>query len=398
MQFEHEQQQDSGAPRVGLVLTGGGARAAYQVGVLRAIAELLPDKRRNPFPIICGTSAGAINAASIAVSASNFGEGVERLEAVWSNFHVDQIYRSDFLGVLHNTLRCMLSLVSAEYGQHHPISLLDNSPLEALLRNRFSFRTIQHSIRSGSLYALGLTAWGYTSGQSVTFYQAAKAVTPWKRAQRLGIPAEIGVGHLMASSAIPFIFPAVKLNREFFGDGSMRQLAPISPALHLGADKVLIIGVRKPVTDEPKRVSVSGYPPFAQIAGHALNSIFVDSLDVDLERLLRINETLKLIPPAAFKEKNISLRPVEAMMIAPSEGINEIAQKYADTLPWIMRYLYRAIGAMGPNGSTLLSYVLFEMAFCRDLIELGYNDTLQQKTELLKFIGIQDGENRPERS
>ena len=208
----------------------------------------------------------------------------------------------------------------------------------------------------------------------------------------------IGVGHLMASSAIPFIFPAVKLNREFFGDGSMRQLAPISPALHLGADKVLIIGVRKPVTDEPKRVSVSGYPPFAQIAGHALNSIFVDSLDVDLERLLRINETLKLIPPAAFKEKNISLRPVEAMMIAPSEGINEIAQKYADTLPWIMRYLYRAIGAMGPNGSTLLSYVLFEMAFCRDLIELGYNDTLQQKTELLKFIGIQDGENRPERS
>lgn len=169
----------------------------------------------------------------------------------------------------------------------------------------------------------------------------------------------------------------------------MRQLAPISPALHLGADKVLIIGVRKPVTDEPKRVSASSYPPFAQIAGHALNSIFVDSLDVDLERLLRINETIKLIPHELIKEKNISLRPVEAMMIAPSEGINEIAQKYAYTLPWIMRYLYRAIGAMGPNGSTLLSYVLFEASFCRDLIELGYNDTFQQKHELLKFIGIQ---------
>ncbi|MXS82619.1 patatin-like phospholipase family protein [Nitrosomonas oligotropha] len=386
----YEQKRALAVPKVGLVLTGGGARAAYQVGVLRAIAELLPDKTRNPFPIICGTSAGAINAASIAVSANNFAEGVGRLEEVWSNFHVDQIYRSDLMGVIHNTLRCMLSLVSSEYGQHNPISLLDNAPLEALLKNRFSFRTIQHCIRSGSLHALGLTAWGYTSGQSVTFYQAAREVLPWKRAQRLGLPVEIGVEHLMASSSIPFIFPAVKLNREFFGDGSMRQLAPISPALHLGADKVLIIGVRKPVTDEPKRISASGYPPFAQIAGHALNSIFVDSLDVDLERLLRINETLKLIPPEAFKANNISLRPIEAMMIAPSEGINEIAQKYAHTLPWIMRYLYRAIGAMGPNGSTLLSYVLFEVPFCRDLIELGYNDTMQQKNELLKFIGVQE--------
>lgn len=386
----HEQKKELTAPKVGLVLTGGGARAAYQVGVLRAIAELLPDKARNPFPIICGTSAGAINAASIAVSANNFAEGVERLEAVWSNFHVDHIYRSDPLGVMHNTLRCLLSLVSSEYGQHNPISLLDNSPLEALLRSRFSFRTIQHCIRSGSLHALGLTAWGYTSGQSVTFYQAAREVLPWKRAQRLGIPVEIGVEHLMASSAIPFIFPAVKLNREYFGDGSMRQLAPISPALHLGADKLLIIGVRKAVIDEPKRMSAPGYPPFAQIAGHALNSIFVDSLDVDLERLLRINETLKLIPSEALKD--IPLRPVESMMIAPSEEINEIAQKYAHTLPWIMRYLYRAIGATGPDGSTLLSYVLFEVLFCRDLIELGYNDTLQQKNELLKFLGVQQQE------
>ncbi len=377
-------------PKVGLVLTGGGARAAYQVGVLRAIAELLPDKTRNPFPIVCGTSAGAINATSIAVSANNFAEGVAQLEAVWSNFHVDQIYRSDFMGVVHNTLRCLLSLVSSEYGQHNAISLLDNSPLEALLKNRFPFRNIQYGIRSGALHALGLTVWGYTSGQSVTFYQAAREVMPWRRAQRLGIPVDIGAEHLMASSSIPFIFPAVRLNREYFGDGSMRQLAPISPALHLGADKVLIIGVRKPVTDEPKRVSTTGYPPFAQIAGHALNSIFVDSLDVDLERLLRINETIKLIPHELIKEKNISLRPVEAMMIAPSEGINEIAQKYAYTLPWIMRYLYRAIGAMGPNGSTLLSYVLFEAPFCRDLIELGYNDTLQQKDELLKFIGVQN--------
>lgn len=386
----HEQKTNIAVPRVGLVLTGGGARAAYQVGVLRAIVELLPDKTRNPFPVICGTSAGAINATSIAVSANNFAEGVAQLESVWSNFHVDQIYRSDFMGVIHNTLRCLISLVSSEYGQHNAISLLDNSPLEILLKNRFPFRSIQHGIHSGALHALGITAWGYTSGQSITFFQAAKEVTPWKRAQRLGIAANIGTEHLMASSSIPFIFPTVKLNREYFGDGSMRQFTPISPALHLGADKVLIIGVRKAIIDEPKRVSVTGYPPFAQIAGHALNSIFVDSLDIDLERLLRINETLKLIPPEVYKERNIVLRPVEAMMISPSKGINEIAQQYAQTLPWIMRYLFRAIGATGPNGSTLLSYVLFEASFCQALIELGYNDTLQQKDELLKFIGVRE--------
>lgn len=389
----HEQTKAIAKPKIGLVLTGGGARAAYQVGVLRAIADLLPDKSQNPFPVICGTSAGAINAASIAVSANNFAEGVGRLEAVWSNFHVNHIYRSDLLGVAHNTMRCLMSLVSSEYSQRNGISLLDNSPLQELLKNRFSFRTIQHCIRSGALHALGLTAWGYTSGQSVTFYQASKQVLPWKRAQRLGIPVEIGIEHLMASSAIPFIFPAVKLNREFFGDGSMRQLAPLSPALHLGANKVLIIGVRKMVTDEPaKRISATGYPPFAQIAGHALNSIFVDSLDVDLERLLRINETLKLIPQEAFAQRNITLRPVEAMMISPSQGINEIAMKYTQALPRIMRYMYRAIGAMGPNGSTLLSYVLFEMPFCRELIALGYSDTMQHKDELLKFLNIQSAQ------
>jgi len=384
-----EQKRHSIKPKVGLVLTGGGARAAYQVGVLRAIVEIVPDNTRNPFPIICGTSAGAINATSIAVSAGNFAEGVRQLENVWTNFHVNQIYRSDFMGVMRNTLRCMVSLVSTKYGQHKAISLLDNSPLEALLRERIPFRAIQRCIQSGSLHALGLTAWGYTSGQSVTFYQADSGVKPWKRAQRVGVAAQIDVGHLMASSSIPFIFPAVKLNREFFGDGSMRQMAPISPALHLGADKVLIIGVRKAPSAEPERISVDSYPPFAQIAGHALNSIFVDSLDVDLERLRRINDTLKLIPPEILKENSILLRPVESMMISPSEGINEIAQRYAQTIPKLMHYFYRAIGAMGPNGSTLLSYVLFEEPFCRALIELGYQDTLRQKNELLKFIGVE---------
>lgn len=367
-------------------MTGGGARAAYQVGVLCAIAEMLPEGAENPFPVICGTSAGAINAASLAVAANDFQEGVRLLEDVWINFHVDQVYRSDFLGVLKNSFRFLRSLFSSNYGRHTAISLLDNSPLQSLLLHRVPLRMLHHCIRSGSLHALGITAWGYTSGQSVTFYQAARDIVPWKRAQRVGVSTQISVQHLMASSAIPFFFPPIKLHREFFGDGSMRQLTPISPALHLGADKVLILGVHKEKDNAPKRVSTTNYPSFAQIAGHAMNSIFVDSLDVDLERLRRINETLKLIPSETRHENNIRLRPIDSMIIYPSIEINEIAQSYAHSLPVTMRSLYRAVGAMSPNGSTLLSYVLFEAQFCKALIELGRNDALQQKERILQFI------------
>lgn len=375
-------------PKVGLVLTGGGARAAYQVGVLCAIAEMLPEHTENPFPVICGTSAGAINAASLAVAANEFQEGVRQLEDVWVNFHVGQVYRSDLPGVLKNSFKFLVSLFSSDYGRHRAISLLDNSPLQSMLLRRIPFRMLHHCIRSGSLHALGITAWGYTSGQSVTFYQAEQGIVPWKRAQRVGVSTEIGVQHLMASSAIPFFFPPIKLHREFFGDGSMRQLTPISPALHLGADKILILGVHKEKEyDElPKRVSASNYPSFAQIAGHAMNSIFVDSLDVDLERLRRINETLKLIPAETRQEKKTRLRSIDSMMISPSIEINEIAQHHAQSLPLTMRSLYRAVGAMNPNGSTLLSYVLFEASFCKALIELGRNDTLQQKDKVLQFI------------
>lgn len=378
----------SSRPKVGLVLTGGGARAAYQVGVLRAIAEMLPDPGHNPFPVICGTSAGAINAASLAVSAAHYSEGVRELERVWSNFHVNQVYRSDILGVLGNSAHCLFSLWSSNSERKQAVSLLDNSPLEVLLKHRLPFRGIQRSIKSGALHALGITAWGYTSGQSVTFYQGAKDISPWKRAQRVGVPARIEVKHLVASASIPFIFPATKLNREYFGDGSMRQMAPISPALHLGAERVLIIGVHKTLDELPKRVQVTGYPPLAQIAGHVMNSIFVDSLDVDLERLHRINKTLGLVPPEKLKENTSSLKHVVSMMISPSEEINDIAQQHAMALPRVMRFLYRAVGAMGPNGSTLLSYVLFEASFCQALVDLGYADAMRQKDEVLEFIGI----------
>lgn len=370
---------------LGLVLTGGGARAAYQVGVLRAIAEMLPPHANSPFPIVCGTSAGAINAAGLAMSATHFSTGVRQLETVWSNLHVEQVHRADLFGVVRNTVRCIGTLRGGEQAKA-PFALLDNVPLRKLLGCRLPFRGIQRSIHLGALRALAVTVWGYTSGQSVTFYQGDKSILPWSRAMRVGVAGRIGIQHLLASSAIPLIFPPVRLNREYFGDGSMRQLAPLSPALHLGADRVLVIGVNKKREAPAERVKVTSYPPVAQIAGHMMSSIFVDSLEVDLERLQRINETLALIPPEARKERGTLLRPIKSMVISPSERINEIAQQHAYSLPRTMRYLYRAVGGLAPSGSRLLSYVLFEASYCRALIELGYRDTMQQESEVLKFI------------
>ena len=374
-------------PKVGLVLTGGGARAAYQVGVIRAIAQMLPEKAANPFPIICGTSAGAFNAVSLALSARNFHEGVLHLASVWENAHVNQAYRSDSIGLFGNAALWFASQFLGGLGKRTAVSILDNSPLAHLLKQSLPLAGIRKSIDAGALHALGITAWGYTSGQSVTFYQGIDSIAPWKRHRRIGISARITVDHLLASSAIPLLFPAVRLNREYFGDGSMRQLAPISPALHLGADRVLVIGVRKAVDTQPERVKVDRYPTLAQIGGHIMGSIFLDSLEVDLERLRSINNTLRIIPEE--KLKNHELRPIESMVISPSVEINKIAEKHAHTLPRTMRTFSRAIGAMRRDGAALLSYILFEEPFCRELIELGYEDTVPKRAQILRFIGAE---------
>ena len=381
--------QNPQRPKIGLVLTGGGACAAYQVGVLRAIASMLPNVKGNPFPVICGTSAGAFNAASLALSARNFHKGLEELSAVWENAHVGQAYRSDPVGVFGNAFRWLSSLLWGEWiRQRNPVSLLDNAPLVELLERNLPFSGIQRSIKAGALSALGITAWGYTSGQSVTFYEGASNIVPWKRERRIGVATRIGLEHLMASSAIPLLFPAVRVNREYFGDGSMRQLAPISPALHLGAERVLVIGVRKTDNSQPERVKVDSYPTLAQIGGHIMGSIFLDSLDVDLERLQRINTTLRMIPEERLKTNEMRLRQVKCMVVSPSLEINTIAEQHALALPRTIRLFYRAIGAMRRDGSSLLSYVLFEESFCRALIDLGYHDTMPRKEEILHFLGL----------
>jgi NTE family protein len=370
-------------PRAGLVLTGGGARAAYQVGVVKAVRDILGNPTRNPFPILCGTSAGAINAATLAVFADDFTRAVGNLLEVWEHMCCEHIYRTDSWHIMRSGARWLSALMLLS--RHNPVSLLDNAPLRAMLEKNLDFSRIQGNIDAGALYAVCVTASGYSSGQSVSFFQGGSGLEGWERNQRIGAAVPLNLDLLLASSALPFIFPAVKFNREYFGDGSMRQIAPVSPALHLGADRVLIVGTGRQVEGE-SRVRSNVYPSLAQIAGHALNSIFLDSLMVDIERLERINRTVRLIPPEKMTDSGVALRPVKVLFITPSQPIERIAARFLHELPRTVRFILRPTGALARSGSNLASYLLFEESFCRALIDLGYQDTASRADEVKELF------------
>ena len=391
----------SAAPTTGLVLTGGGARAAYQVGVLKAIAQIRREcgeiGSENPFPVITGTSAGAINAAALACGADDFDGAVQRLCAVWENFHAEQVYRADSLGVIRTGARwlTMMSIgwLIARWRRARPRSLLDNTPLEALLARLVSTERLHQLMRDGHLKALAVTASSYGSGLHVTFYDAIADIVPWTRSQRLAVRDAIGVQHLLASSAIPFVFPAVALDigghTEYCGDGSMRQAAPISPAVHLGGERILVVGAGRMHEPPGERVGSSEYPNLAQIAGHALSNIFLDALAVDVERLQRINSTLALLTPEA--RAATSLKPIEVLVIAPSQRLDDIAAKHLGELPVPIRAMLGGIGVRGQGddarGAALASYLLFEAPYTRELMALGVTDTMNRRDDVLRFFG-----------
>lgn len=384
------QNTERAKPVVGLILSGGGARAAYQVGVLKAIAEILPEGTPNPFPVICGSSAGAINAAALAVDATHFHEGVSRLVHVWRNFRVSQVFRVDARGIFMNSLRWASALLLGGLGRRNPRALLDRAPLRRLLQTRLPCERIRDAIDAGALRALSITCSGYGSGQSVTFYQGVASIAPWNRVRRIGCPVAITHDHLMASSALPLIFAAEKINREHFGDGSMRQTSPLSPALHLGAERVLVIGLRQETKAVPPRENGDEYPPLAQIAGHVLNSIFLDNFEADIERLRRINRMVEMFPPAQRAHGEFGLRVVDALVISPSQDLEKIAVQHTHRLPRALRFLLRGVGAYRRHGANLVSYLLFEKYYCRDLIALGYADAMVRREEILRFLG-EDG-------
>lgn len=390
-----------GAGLTGLILSGGGARAAYQVGVLRALARLRRAAGKavsgQPFPVICGTSAGAINAAALACRADDFDGAVDAIAQVWSQFSAEQVYRADAFGVVRTGARWLTALTTgwalARWRKARPRSLLDNSPLASLLQRFVPIERLPAMLEQRHLHGLAVSASSYSSGLHVTFYQARGDIEPWTRSQRIAVRTRIEREHLLASSAIPFIFPAVPLvvegRREWFGDGSMRQAAPISPAVHLGARRVLVVGAGRMQEPPGRRVAADGHPSLAQIAGHALSNIFLDALAVDVERLLRINHTLSLLPDEA--RAKTSLRPIDVLLIAPSQRLDDLAAQHVDALPRPVRALLRGVGVGGPGpdarGGALASYLLFEAEYTRALIALGEADTDARRDDVKRFFG-----------
>jgi len=380
--------RSGGRPTVGLVLTGGGSRAAYQVGALLALSELWP-RSRNPFQVIVGTSAGAMAAAVLAAEAHQWRRAVHGLERVWANFRSEQIFHVDPVHMFRAGMHWVLALASGGMVLTPPKSMLDNTPLRHLLNAHIDFSGIRRSLSRGHLRAVALCSTSYVTGHSVAFYDGIEPCTEWSRVQRVGRRTELTLDHLMSSAAIPLLFPPMRLGDEYFGDGAMRQLHPLSPAIHLGADRVLIIGVR---ARQSAGVAVTRTQPMmpspGEIFGYMLDTLFTDQIYGDLEQLERINDLVKMAPEAAGGS-----RRVETLMLAPSVDPREIVSRHGNELPKGLRALLRVIGGRDASGFQLASYLTFESGYTRELIELGYRDAMEARGALDAFMS---GEKTPQ--
>jgi NTE family protein len=368
---------------VGLVLPGGGARAAYQVGVLKGIAGMFPRGARNPFPIIVGTSAGAVSAAVVATEAYRWQHAVESLERVWANFHVRQVFKVDGASMLRSGMHWLLSLVSGGVLLPPPLALFDNSPLRALLAQNIRWAGLRRSIENEDLEAVALCATSYSSASSVAFFQGGSRVTEWSRQQRIGLRTTLRIDHVMASLGVPFLFPPVQLGDEYFGDGAQRQLWPLSPAIHLGADRLLVIGVRAEhgagVNTRPRTVVQPPTP--GQLFGYMLDTLFMDQIYANVEHVQRLNSVVEVAPSAVP-----GMHKVATLVIAPSADLRVIATRHVRSLPRGLRSLLRVLGARGSAGAQLASYLMFESSFTQELIQLGYQDAMGKREDLMGFL------------
>jgi NTE family protein len=377
--------------KTGLVLPGGGARGAFQVGVLKAISEIMPRGCQSPFSIISGTSAGAINSVVLAAKSKCLHRGVAELTHVWGNFESSQVFRDDSWTMLKSSLHWLSFIIFGGLFVGAPRSLLNNSPLRALLEGNVRFPLIEQAIREGHLHALAVTAAGYSSARSTTFFQAGRETAEWTRKRRGGVRCTITLDHLMASVAVPLIFPPVRIGDQYFGDGAMRQATPLSPAIHLGADRILVIGIRDETTDpSPDPPKLQTPPSLAHIAGYMLDTLFMDGLYSDLERITRINQLVDSIPESNRSDALRHMRPIDTMVVLPSEDLRDVAERHRQAMPLPVRALLRGVGGRGRSENRLLSFLLFEREYTQDLIRLGYKDAMAVRNELEKFLTGQE--------
>ena len=366
-----------------LILPGGGARGAYQVGVLKAISELLPDDV-NPFPVICGTSAGAINAAVLASHAHEYLTGVQRLDHFWRSMRCERVYRTDAWTVFKSGMRFAATLLSGGMIRSNPRAFLDNTPLRLFLRETLQLEGIQTALELKALRGVAITASGYTSASAISYFQAQEGIDEWQRARRKGQAASLGVSHLLASAALPIIFPAERIGNEYFGDGGMRMVAPLSPAIHLGANNILVIGTRDEHPDlEPQ--SPTEYPSAGEIGGYLMDTIFMDTLNADLARMKRINKTLGLVPEE--KRRQAGLINIDSLVIKPSKDLRHVTQAHVNEIPRSVQVLLRTLGGWGRDWR-MASYLLFESAYCGELIDLGYADGMNAEQEIIRFLAV----------
>lgn len=366
----------------GLVLSGGGARAAYQVGVLACVAERAVDI---DFSIITGVSAGAINAAFIAGHQQSGSVVLDDLSALWRELTVDQVFDTKLGALGLSSVRWLWRLGSGARRVARPRSLFDTRPLRDFLGSALDVEGIDRNVETGRLRALALTATRYSTGQTITFVHGREGIPTWERSRRCATRARITVEHVMASSALPLIFPAVQVEDEYYGDGSIRQAAPLAPAVHLGADRLLAIATRYDATlEEVRQRATATYPAPARIVGLLFNTIFLDTLEQDAERLQRLNDVMQALP---FGIPNpAGLRPIRLHVIRPSRDLGLLAARHKSRLPRSVRLMLRGLGATRVQGADLVSYLVFEEPYISELVELGYDDANARWDELERFF------------
>ena len=376
-------------PNLALVLTGGGARAAYQAGVVRALAEIWP-RKASPFKIITGMSAGSINACQLAHTADDFMAGTERLWQLWNTLHIDKVFRSNSLSLLRLATFVLRDLALGGFFPR-PASnhLLDASPLRKLIEENVDFDRIHAHVKQGLLRAFAVTATNYRSGCAITFFDETGDKQEWVRNNHLGFRRKLKVEHILGSSAIPVFFPAVNIDGSFYGDGCVRLMTPVSPSLHLGAESVLAVGVRQP-KDPARMLELSTLPSddvnFADIAGVFMNAVFLDTLDTDLERLRRVNMTLRGMAPQARENLENNFRTIPFDAVQPTKDLGLVASGSIDRYPFMMRHLLRGLGAGRKRGRDVLSYLAFDRSYCGKLLRMGYRDAMDRKDHLRQFM------------